>query len=144
MIKNLEETTIDEDDISIEKTYISYKEQVLTALYVLYKNFGIKRITSEELRKYRIKIAETFATNRKLLTLEANKEAIEKFKKTYSNEIYNTTENDEITYTIKDEITLSEIEALVWNNVSSTGIMEILSSPRIIEEALIKTKKQTR
>ncbi len=144
MIKNLEKTIIDEDDISREKTYISYKEQVLTALYVLYKNFGIKRITSEELRKYRIKIAETFATNRKLLTLEANKEAIEKFKKTYSNEIYNTTENDEITYTIKDKITLSEIEALVWNNVSSTGIMEILSSPRIIEEALIKTKKQTR
>lgn len=123
------------------KELITYKEQVLVSLYVLKRMYGLNKITSVELRKYRVKIAEYYSSYSKRVTLESSKEAIDNFRNAYRNEIESILSNDEITYILKDNLRFIELESLALNSVSSDAIMQVLSSPQIIEESFEPSKK---
>lgn len=132
---------VNESLYSSYKEYISYKEQVLIALYALNKLYSIRRITSDELRVYRIKLAEYYANCNQLVTLESNKEAVEQFRDTYKDEISSKIINDTLVYELKEGLTNSKLETLAFNNASSHSIIEVLSSPKILEETFVSTKK---
>lgn len=125
-----------------EKEFISYKEQVLIALYSLNRLYNIRKINSEELRNYRIKIAEYYASFSRLVTLESNKEAIEQFRDTYRDKINSKIINDTLVYELKESLTNSELEALTFNTASSYETMKVLSSQKLLEESFSLTKRQ--
>lgn len=128
---------------SLYKKYIetiTYKNQVLSAFYALNKGYGIRKITSEELRIYRIKLAEMFANQGYRITLEASKESIENFQKLYRDEIDTTIHEEELIYTMKDSFAFHELESLVLNNVSPNEL-ECLTSENVIEESFKEVKR---
>lgn len=128
---------------SLSKKYIEtiyYKNQVLGALYALNKNYGIRKLTSEELRRYRIVLANYLASRNERVILEANKEAIENFQKTYSDEIETIYNGEELTYILRTNTTLFELESLTLNNLSNYEL-ELLTSSQIIEESFDEVKK---
>lgn len=135
----LKETTYD----ILNKKYIEtiyYKNQVLGALYALNKDYGIRKLTSQELRHYRIVLAQYLASRNERIVLEASRESIEKFQKKYSDEIETVYNGDELTYVLRTNVTLSELESLTLNNLSNYEL-ELLTSSQIIEESFDEPKK---
>lgn len=129
---------------SLQKKYIEtiyYKEQVLCAFYTLLKNYGIKSITSEELRCYRIKLAEYLAARNERMILEANKESIENFRQVYRFDIETIFKDQELIYILREDLTLSELESLVLNNVDNSYKIDLLTNKEIIDSSFNEVKK---